>query len=237
MIGTPGGADIDRFCDYHVEKGKYTSDCFQLRNQLELAIKSGKLNQSGDLSKEPLIVEAEVEGFLPPLCQYNQFFQKIRVLALERSQALTKEVVEWLKAGIVRPLWMEANASFKRKDVFSKFGDGKHTFMWHDKCLEQGPLSSMIPMENVKEVDLGLSNQDCSVSKVWKELRHACDVVPRKDVVWYSNCVLRHAFIDWLAINGGLATHDRIERWSLRKVKRVGSRWKVIMNLERNNEE
>nr|GEW92689.1 zinc finger, CCHC-type [Tanacetum cinerariifolium] len=65
---------------------------------------------------------------------------------------------------------------------------------------------------------------DCFVSKVWKELRHDCDVVPRKDVVWYSNYVLRVKL-------SSLKVKDSLQ------VKRVGSRWKVIMNLERNNEE
>ena len=58
---------------------------------------------------------------------------------------------------------MGANASFKRdkmrNHVFSKLGDGKNTFMWHDKWLEQGPLSSIIPMENVKQADL-----DCQIN-------------------------------------------------------------------------
>ncbi|GJV33672.1 hypothetical protein Tco_1394072 [Tanacetum coccineum] len=73
---------MDRFCDYHQEKGHNTNDCHQLRKELEAALEFGKLNhlikdvrqrrrgnQRGDgpqqdVSDEPLIVEAEVEGYL-----------------------------------------------------------------------------------------------------------------------------------------------------------------------------
>nr|GEU96763.1 reverse transcriptase domain-containing protein [Tanacetum cinerariifolium] len=36
--------NTDQYCDYHQEKGHYTNDCIQLRKQLEMALKSGKLN-------------------------------------------------------------------------------------------------------------------------------------------------------------------------------------------------
>ncbi|GJT27600.1 hypothetical protein Tco_0907875 [Tanacetum coccineum] len=35
---------MDRFCDYHQEKGYHTNNCHQLRKQLEAALESGKLN-------------------------------------------------------------------------------------------------------------------------------------------------------------------------------------------------
>ncbi|GJV72757.1 reverse transcriptase domain-containing protein [Tanacetum coccineum] len=78
---------MNRFCDYHQEKGHYTNDCHKLKRQLEAALESGKLNhlikdvrQRGrgnlggmvpnrpslneDVLDESLIVEAEVEGYL-----------------------------------------------------------------------------------------------------------------------------------------------------------------------------
>ncbi|GJS26525.1 hypothetical protein Tco_0487145 [Tanacetum coccineum] len=123
MIGTPKKENLDRYCDYHGEKGHYTNDCYQLKRQLEAALESGKLNHlvkdvrqrgnnrgrqpgnnstngkvinmvyvraegkkrkhqshggenwmnvpitfppihSDDVSDEPLIIEAEVEGYL-----------------------------------------------------------------------------------------------------------------------------------------------------------------------------
>nr|GEW55675.1 reverse transcriptase domain-containing protein [Tanacetum cinerariifolium] len=123
LVETPKRENLDRYCDYHGEKGHYTNDCFQLKKQLEIALKSKKLNHlfkdvrqrggnrgkqvgnssnndkiinmvyemgdahkhkfqkrrekdwmnapitfpsipSDDVSDEPLIIEAEVEGYL-----------------------------------------------------------------------------------------------------------------------------------------------------------------------------
>ncbi|GJS76730.1 reverse transcriptase domain-containing protein [Tanacetum coccineum] len=121
MINPLRSGNIDRYFNYHQEKGHYMNDCIQLRKQLEMALESGKLNHlvkdvrqrrrgshgrddpqlakiinvisvnsvkdkkqkvreateswinvlisfpaipSDDISEEPLIVEAEVEGYL-----------------------------------------------------------------------------------------------------------------------------------------------------------------------------
>ncbi|GJR47973.1 hypothetical protein Tco_1316076 [Tanacetum coccineum] len=44
MVGTPNKENLDRYCDYHSEKGHYTNDCYQLKRQLEAALESGKLS-------------------------------------------------------------------------------------------------------------------------------------------------------------------------------------------------
>ncbi|GJW16733.1 reverse transcriptase domain-containing protein [Tanacetum coccineum] len=44
MIGVPRKENLDRFCEYHGEKGHYTDDCYQLKKQLETALEPGKLN-------------------------------------------------------------------------------------------------------------------------------------------------------------------------------------------------
>nr|GEU70312.1 reverse transcriptase domain-containing protein [Tanacetum cinerariifolium] len=36
--------NLDRYCEYHDEKGHYTNDCFHLKKQLEMALESEKLN-------------------------------------------------------------------------------------------------------------------------------------------------------------------------------------------------
>ncbi|GKB02019.1 reverse transcriptase domain-containing protein [Tanacetum coccineum] len=123
MVRTPKKENLDKYCDYHGEKGHYTNDCYQLERQLEAALESGKLNHlvkdvrqrgnnrgrqqgnsstngkiinmvrvrgedrkrkyqrsqeedwmntpltfpsilAGDVSDEPLIIKAEVEGYL-----------------------------------------------------------------------------------------------------------------------------------------------------------------------------
>nr|GEV46396.1 reverse transcriptase domain-containing protein [Tanacetum cinerariifolium] len=44
MIGTPKNENLNRYCDYHKEKGHYTIDCYHLKRQLEAALESKKLN-------------------------------------------------------------------------------------------------------------------------------------------------------------------------------------------------
>ncbi|GKB49647.1 hypothetical protein Tco_0900400 [Tanacetum coccineum] len=44
MIHPNRGGNMDRFCDYHQEKGHHINDCHHLRRQLEAALESGKLN-------------------------------------------------------------------------------------------------------------------------------------------------------------------------------------------------
>ncbi|GKE64787.1 hypothetical protein Tco_1518948, partial [Tanacetum coccineum] len=41
---TPRKENLDRYCDYHGEKGHYTNDCHMLKKQLEASLDSGKLN-------------------------------------------------------------------------------------------------------------------------------------------------------------------------------------------------
>ncbi|GJW41864.1 reverse transcriptase domain-containing protein [Tanacetum coccineum] len=43
-VGTPSKENINRYCEYHNEKGHITNDCFHLMRQLEIALESGKLN-------------------------------------------------------------------------------------------------------------------------------------------------------------------------------------------------
>ncbi|GJW06910.1 hypothetical protein Tco_1569333 [Tanacetum coccineum] len=44
MVGTPKKENLDRYCDYHGEKGHYTNDCYQLKKQLEAALEYEKLS-------------------------------------------------------------------------------------------------------------------------------------------------------------------------------------------------
>nr|GEW97375.1 reverse transcriptase domain-containing protein [Tanacetum cinerariifolium] len=86
MVGTPKKESLDKYYDYHGEKGHYTNDCYQLKRRLEAALGSemlshlvkmldaeetteegirGTKTQMGtdDVSDEPLIIEAEVESY------------------------------------------------------------------------------------------------------------------------------------------------------------------------------
>ncbi|GJU58032.1 reverse transcriptase domain-containing protein [Tanacetum coccineum] len=44
LVGVPSKENLNRYCDYHNEKGHNTNDCFHLKQQLEKALESVKLN-------------------------------------------------------------------------------------------------------------------------------------------------------------------------------------------------
>ncbi|GKB38163.1 hypothetical protein Tco_0883105, partial [Tanacetum coccineum] len=43
LIRTPKNQNLNKFCDYHGDKGDNTNDCYQLKKQIEEAVASGKL--------------------------------------------------------------------------------------------------------------------------------------------------------------------------------------------------
>ncbi|GKB87794.1 reverse transcriptase domain-containing protein [Tanacetum coccineum] len=43
LIGTPEKQNLNKFCDYHKDRGHNTNDCYQLKKQIEEAVASGKL--------------------------------------------------------------------------------------------------------------------------------------------------------------------------------------------------
>jgi hypothetical protein len=49
-----------------------------------------------------------------------------------------------------------------------------------------------------------------SVKAVWMDLIEECPVVSWYKLVWFSQCIPRHSFMLWLAINGKLRTQDRL---------------------------
>ncbi|GJY18336.1 hypothetical protein Tco_0389827 [Tanacetum coccineum] len=44
LVGVPNKENLNRYCDYHNEEGHNTDYCFHLKQQLEIALESGKLN-------------------------------------------------------------------------------------------------------------------------------------------------------------------------------------------------
>ncbi|GKD29242.1 reverse transcriptase domain-containing protein [Tanacetum coccineum] len=90
LVGVPSKENINKYCDYHNEKGHSTNDCFHLKKQLDIALESGTLNHlvkdkrkttmtyekwmnipitfssvlAQDLLEEALVVEGEIEGYL-----------------------------------------------------------------------------------------------------------------------------------------------------------------------------
>ena len=56
---------------------------------------------------------------------------------------------------------------------------------------------------------------DFAVKNVCKDLRSNDPSVTWWKLVWYSQCIPKHAFILWMAIKGNIMTRDRIRSWEL----------------------
>lgn len=52
-----------------------------------------------------------------------------------------------------------------------------------------------------------------SVNQVWKDIRPEGNEVPWTRVVWFSQCIPRHAFILWLVLGQKLKTQDKMRTW------------------------
>lgn len=61
---------------------------------------------------------------------------------------------------------------------------------------------------------------DFAVRNACRDLRNNDPSVTWWKLVWYSQCIPKHAFILWLAINNRLATQDRIQKWGNYAVNR-----------------
>nr|GEV09835.1 reverse transcriptase domain-containing protein [Tanacetum cinerariifolium] len=101
LVGVPSKENLNRYCDYHNEKGHNTNDCFHLKQQLEIALESGKLNhlvknvrQKGRRGGE----ENHDDGCKMDECSYN--LPSVIVLDLsEEALVVEAKVKGYLKIG------------------------------------------------------------------------------------------------------------------------------------------
>ncbi|GKC05684.1 reverse transcriptase domain-containing protein [Tanacetum coccineum] len=98
LIGAPSKENLNRYCDYHNEKGHSTNDCFHLKRQLEMALESGKLNH--------LVKDVRQRG---KGNQRNNGPQKAKVInmvqshPLDRKRKTTMRDEEWMNVPITFP--------------------------------------------------------------------------------------------------------------------------------------
>ncbi|GJR10703.1 putative reverse transcriptase domain, reverse transcriptase zinc-binding domain protein [Tanacetum coccineum] len=60
-----------------------------------------------------------------------------------------------------------------------------------------------------------------SMSEVWECIRPRADKVDWFDIVWFSQCIPRHAFHTWLVIKRKLKTQDCLRHWDIRSITDV----------------
>ncbi|GJY19772.1 RNA-directed DNA polymerase, eukaryota, reverse transcriptase zinc-binding domain protein [Tanacetum coccineum] len=111
-------------------------------------------------------------------------------------------------------------------DIVSKakvaFMMGRHGWNWPTNIPKVDNMPCSVLDDSKKDVTLWITNEGrmvkYSTRRVWFDLSEKEDEVIWKGLVWYTHCIPKHAFILWLAINGRLATQDRVSKWYLERI-------------------
>ncbi|GJW71932.1 reverse transcriptase zinc-binding domain-containing protein [Tanacetum coccineum] len=92
---------------------------------------------------------------------------------------------------------------------------------WPNHWLVKYPILNQIHVPNISHqddyvvwIDESSRETKYSVKKAWESLREKWPNVNWYHVVWFSQCVPKHAFMMWLAIQGKLLTQDRLMKWN-----------------------
>nr|GEV53624.1 reverse transcriptase domain-containing protein [Tanacetum cinerariifolium] len=104
LIGTPKKENMDRYYDYHGEKGHYTNDCFQLKRQLEIALESQPQNHS-----EVYRVEAS--------SPYNIIFGRTGMRELRTVSSITHAMMKFPTQRGISMLVPRKDAIFKCRQI------------------------------------------------------------------------------------------------------------------------
>nr|GEU31182.1 CASP-like protein 4A3 [Tanacetum cinerariifolium] len=139
----------------------------------------------------------------------------------------------WRKILQLRPLI--------REFIWYNIGDGSRVSIWFDKWCSHSPLSTIISPRDIFRAGFDLAStvrdvihdgiddkSDClewldgagvgkpfSVHLVWSTIRPRDINVAWFDLVWFPNCIPRHAFNMWLIIKKRLKTHDSLNSWDV----------------------
>ncbi|GJR76641.1 hypothetical protein Tco_0089006 [Tanacetum coccineum] len=107
--------------------------------------------------------------------------------------------------------------SSKVKDDVSN-GEWSWPVEWFSKypILHSAVVPTLLDMEDRLEWHnrLGLV-KPFSVNEVWNCIRPRSKVVDWYNVVWFANCIPRHAFHMWLVAKRRLKTQDRLRHWDV----------------------
>ncbi|XP_071699756.1 uncharacterized protein [Rutidosis leptorrhynchoides] len=97
-------------------------------------------------------------------------------------------------------------------------------FIWPAEWVERfSILNNLAPpvlsnnIDIVKWRDIYDAKCDYSIQQVWEYIRPRANKVPWFSVVWFSQCIPRHAFILWLLMGERLKTRDKLKAWEIRQ--------------------
>nr|XP_043633199.1 uncharacterized protein LOC122604369 [Erigeron canadensis] len=109
-----------------------------------------------------------------------------------------------------------------RQFIRSKIGDGASTSAWDANWIWSVawytlfPVLISIPVISLSSVQKDYKEQKESVFSttiVWDSFRDLRPVVHWAALVWYSQCIPRHAFLLWLVLARKLKTQDKMLSW------------------------
>ncbi|XP_071712503.1 uncharacterized protein [Rutidosis leptorrhynchoides] len=72
---------------------------------------------------------------------------------------------------------------------------------------------------------------DFPVSVVWDTIRPHAPTIPWCSVIWYNQCIPRHAFIVWLLMGERLKTQDKLKFTHVVAVANWSSDWKNLREI------
>ncbi|XP_071709030.1 uncharacterized protein [Rutidosis leptorrhynchoides] len=98
-----------------------------------------------------------------------------------------------------------------------------NSFNWPHDWSIKFPALSTIPTPHLSDLDdqvvwRGESNsgRGGSVACIWESIRPRAPKVRWFEVVWFSQCIPKHAFVMWLLMGERLKTQDRLKPWEVR---------------------
>nr|GEV05221.1 reverse transcriptase domain-containing protein [Tanacetum cinerariifolium] len=98
LVGVPSKENLNRYCGYHNEKGHNTNDCNHLKRQLEIALKSGKLNH---LIKD--VRQRGKGGKRSNGLQKAKVINMVQCYSLDRKRKTIMMDEEWMNVPIIFP--------------------------------------------------------------------------------------------------------------------------------------
>ncbi|XP_021994626.1 uncharacterized protein LOC110891242 [Helianthus annuus] len=120
-----------------------------------------------------------------------------------------------------------ANAGFRLEDSVSQIqlnGEWKWPVAWRDLFPVLNQLDQVHIMPNKLDRVMwrdGNEKTDFSTSCVWDSIRYKETEVVWSTIVWFAQCIPRHAFLMWLIMRGKLLTQDKILKWDLSRRKNM----------------
>ncbi|XP_022003156.1 uncharacterized protein LOC110900579 [Helianthus annuus] len=114
-----------------------------------------------------------------------------------------------------------ANAGFSLQSSLAELVSQDGQWIWPTAWFDLFPVLINLVVPNLSDnsrdrlvwKDLEGNNRPFSSWEVWNNVRHHASKVQWGNLVWFKQCIPRHAFHVWLVIQNKLKTQDRLSVW------------------------